>query len=447
MKKARANGPAIDSKELIEALEELEKERGIKKDVILESIETALVTAYKRNFESSENVRVTMDSTSGETHVYAEKEVVEVVENPNLQINLADAQKLSKKLAIGDIAEIEIVPKNFGRIAAQTAKQVIVQKIREESRNVLFEAFNDRKGEIVSGLVQKADGGVVVLDLGRLEGVMTVREQIPTEKYHVNDKLRAYVVDVERGAKGSPQVLVSRACPDFVRKLFELEIPEIYEGVIEIKSVSRDPGSRSKVAVYSPNENIDPVGSCVGQKGIRIQNIINELSGEKIDVIEWNPDPAIYISSALLPAQVMAVDVHEEEKFAQVIVPDDQLSLAIGKAGQNARLAAKLTTWKIDIKSESQFRERMQKAQEEVENAEAVQEEIGSEEVAEEPVEEKVTKKATKKTTKKAEESQEETTKKAAKKEEEDVEEKPKKTRKKKTEEEPEKEKKTRKQS
>lgn len=406
MKKAKANGPAIDSKELIEALEELEKERGIKKEVILESIETALVTAYKRNFESSENVKVTMDEKTGETHVYAEKEVVEVVENPNLQINLADAQKLSKKLAVGDIAEIEIVPKNFGRIAAQTAKQVIVQKIREESRNVLFEAFNDRKGEIVSGLVQKADGGVVVLDLGRLEGVMTVREQIPTEKYHVNDKLRAYVVDVERGAKGSPQVLVSRACPDFVRKLFELEIPEIYEGVIEIKSVSRDPGSRSKVAVYSPNENIDPVGSCVGQKGIRIQNIINELSGEKIDVIEWNPDPAIYISSALLPAQVMAVDVHEEEKFAQVIVPDDQLSLAIGKAGQNARLAAKLTTWKIDIKSESQFREMMQKAQEENENAETVKEEIVTvEEIVEEN--EKPVKKATKKTSKKAEEDKE----------------------------------------
>lgn len=468
MKKAKANGPAIDSKELIEALEELEKERGIKKDVILESIETALVTAYKRNFESSENVKVTMDGKTGETHVYAEKEVVEVVENPNLQINLADAQKISKKLAIGDMAEIEIVPKNFGRIAAQTAKQVIVQKIREESRNVLFEAFNDRKGEIVSGLIQKADGGVVVLDLGRLEGVMTVREQIPTEKYHVNDKLRAYVVDVERGAKGSPQVLVSRACPDFVRKLFELEIPEIYEGVIELKSVSRDPGSRSKVAVYSPNENIDPVGSCVGQKGIRIQNIINELSGEKIDVIEWNADPAIYISSALLPAQVMAVDIHEEEKFAQVIVPDDQLSLAIGKAGQNARLAAKLTTWKIDIKSESQFREMMQKAQEEVENIEQVQEEKNKEEGAEEPIEEKVTKKTTKKSTKKVEanetieevkEEKKSARKTKAKKEEieekpekkvtnkttkkEESEDKPKKTRTKKTEEEPKKEKKT----
>ena len=367
MKKTKVNVPAIDSKELVIALDELEKEKGIKKEVILESIETALVTAYKRNFDSVENVKVTMDAETGEVHVYAEKEVVENVENPNLQINLEDAQKIGKRLEIGDTAEIELVPKNFGRIAAQTAKQVIVQKIREESRNVLFDAFNDRKGEIVSGLVQKADGGVVVLDLGKLEGVMTVKEQIPTEKYHVNDKIRAYVLDVERGTKGAPQVLVSRACPDFVRKLFELEIPEIYEGVIEIKSVSRDPGSRSKVAVYSPNENIDPVGSCVGQKGIRIQNIINELNGEKIDVIEWNADPAIYISSALLPAQVMAVDIHEDEKFAQVIVPDDQLSLAIGKAGQNARLAAKLTTWKIDIKSESQFREMMANARNEAE--------------------------------------------------------------------------------
>ena len=366
MKKAKANLEAIDSKELVLALDELEKEKGIKKEVILESIETALVTAYKRNFDSVENVKIIMDDKTGEIHVYAEKEVVENVENPNLQINLEDARKINKILKIGDMAEIEIIPKNFGRIAAQTAKQVIVQKIREESRNVLFDAFNERKGEIVSGLVQKADGGAVILDLGKLEGVMTPREQIPTEKYNVNDKIRAYVLDVERGTKGAPQVLVSRACPDFVRKLFELEIPEIYEGVIEIKSVSRDPGSRSKVAVYSPNENIDPVGSCVGQKGIRIQNIINELNGEKIDVIEWNPDPAIYISSALLPAQVMAVDIHEDEKFAQVIVPDDQLSLAIGKAGQNARLAAKLTTWKIDIKSESQFREIMMKAAEEV---------------------------------------------------------------------------------
>lgn len=368
MKKVvKKNAPAIDSTELITAMEDLEKENGIPKDYLLESIETALVTAYKRNFDSAENVKVTMDKETGEIHVYAEKDVVDIVENPQLQINLEDARKINKKLEIGDKAEVEIVPKNFGRIAAQTAKQVIVQKIREVSRNVLFNEFNERKGEIVSGIVQKADGGVVVLDLGKLEGIMPVKEQVPTEKYRVNDKIRAYILDVERGIKGAPQVIVSRTSADFVKKLFELEIPEIYEGVIEIKSVSRDPGSRSKIAVYSPNENIDPVGSCVGQKGIRIQNIINELHGEKIDVIEWNEDPSIFISAALLPAQVMAVDIREDEKFAQVIVPDDQLSLAIGKSGQNARLAAKLTNWKIDIKSESQFREIMMQAQNEQE--------------------------------------------------------------------------------
>ena len=360
--------PAIDSTELIMAMEELEKEKGISKDYMLESIETALVTAYKRNFDSVENVRVTMDRVTGEIHVYAEKDVVEKpedIEDDRLQITLEDARKLDSKLQVGDKAEIELVPKNFGRIAAGTAKQVIIQKIREASRNFLFDEFSQRKGEIVSGIIQKADGGVVVLDLGKLEGIMPVKEQVPTETYRVNDKIKAYVVSVEKGLKGVPQVLVSRNHPDFVRKLFELEIPEIYEGVIEIKSVSRDAGNRSKVAVYSPNENIDPVGSCVGQKGIRIQNIINELHGEKIDVIEWSADPAIFISAALLPAQVMAVDVKEDEKFAQVIVPDDQLSLAIGKMGQNARLAARLTNWKIDIKSESQFREMLAKAKEE----------------------------------------------------------------------------------
>ncbi len=362
-KKTNVATPAIDNTELMLALQDLEKEKGIKKEYLLESIENALVTAYKRNFDSEENVKVTMDNKTGEVHIYALKDVVENVENQNLQILLEDAKKIDKKLSVGDKAEIELAPKNFGRIAAQTAKQVIVQKIREESRNVLFEEFDNKKGEIVSGIVQKADGNIVVLDLGKLEAVMPAKEQIPTEKYHVNDKIRAYISQVEKGAKGSPQITVSRACADFVRKLFELEIPEIYEGVIEIKSVSRDAGSRSKVAVYSPNENIDPVGSCIGQKGIRIQNIINELHGEKIDVIEWNEDPSIFISAALLPAQVMAVDVHEDEKFAQVIVPDDQLSLAIGKSGQNARLSARLTGWKIDIKSESQFREMIENSQ------------------------------------------------------------------------------------
>lgn len=374
MKKSKEKKDLMtDGENLMIALNALEEEKGIKKESILEAIETALVMAYKKNFDSMENVRVSIDYITGEFHVYAEKEVVEIVENANLQINLEDARNINPILEIGDTAEIEFLPKNFGRIAAQTAKQVIVQKIREESRNVLFDEFNEKKGEIVTGIVQKADGGAVVLDLGKVEGIMTPKEQIPTEKYRVNDKIRACILNVERGVKGSLQILLSRASNDFIRKLFELEIPEIYEGVIEIKSISRDAGSRSKIAVYSPNGNIDPVGSCVGQKGIRIQNIINELNGEKIDVIEWNKDPAIYISAALLPAKVMAVDINEEEKFAQVIVPDDQLSLAIGKAGQNAKLAARLTNWKIDIKSKTQFKEIMKNKQEEQEETEEIE--------------------------------------------------------------------------
>lgn len=351
---------AIDNKELILALEDLEKEKGIKKDYLLESIETALVTAYKRNFDALENVKVVMDKQTGATYVYSIKEVVERANDPVQEISLDEAKKINKSIQIGDNVEIEIVPKNFGRIAAQTAKQVIVQKIREAEREILYNDYSDKKGEIVSGPIQKAERGIVVMDLGKLEGVMPLKEQVPTENYNVNDKIKAYVVDVEKGEKGAPQVIVSRSHPDFVRKLLEFEIPEIYEGLIEIKSVSRDPGKRSKVAVYSQDPNIDPVGSCVGQRGIRIQNVINELHGEKIDVIEWNPDISIYIAAALLPAKIMAVDSKEDEKFAQVIVPDDQLSLAIGKAGQNARLAAKLTNWKIDIKSESQFRQMLQ---------------------------------------------------------------------------------------
>ena len=355
---------AIDNKELILSLEELEKEKGIKKEYLLEAIETALVTAYKRNFDSLENVRVEMDHQTGATHVYAIKEVMEKANDEDTEISLKEAQKINPDLKEGDTVETEIVPRDFGRIAAQTAKQVIIQKLREVEREIVYNEFNERKGEIVSGLIQKADHNIVVMDLGKLEGVMPLKEQIPTEHYKVNDKIKGYVLDVEKGAKGAPQVIVSRSHPDFVRKLLEFEIPEIYEGVIEIKSVSRDPGYRSKVAVYSPDQNIDPVGSCVGQKGVRIQNVINELNGEKIDVIEWNEDPSIYIASALLPAKILAVDIKEEEKFAQVVVPDDQLSLAIGKSGQNARLAARLTNWKIDIKSETQFREMIIKSQE-----------------------------------------------------------------------------------
>ena len=348
-----------ENNELIRALDELEKERGISKDYLLESLEVALVAAYKKNFDSAENVKVEIDSQTGEIHVYAQKEVVETVENSQLQISLEDAKKIEKKAKIGDIINIETKPKDFGRIAAGAAKQHVIQKVREAERNMIFDEYNDRKGEIVTGIIQKADKGTVVLDLGKLEGIMPLKEQIPTEHYHVNDKIKAYVLSVEKGLKGAPQVLVTRSHPDVIKKLFELEIPEIYEGLIEVKAVSRDPGYRSKVAVYSKNPDIDPVGSCVGAKGIRIQNIINEMNGEKIDVIEWSEDPATFICAALLPAHVMAVDIKEDEKFAQVIVPDEELSLAIGKGGQNARLAVKLTNWKIDIKSETQFRELM----------------------------------------------------------------------------------------
>ena len=407
----KVENKGIDSTELIMALDELEKERGIKKEYVLESIETALVTAYKRNFDvNSDNVKVTMNPETGETHVYEELEVVEKVENDKTQISLEEAKKTNVKLEIGDVVEKELMPKNFGRIAAQTAKQVIIQRIREASRDVIFNEFTEKKGEIVSGIIQKVDKALIVLDLGKIEGIMPLKEQIPTEKYSVNQKIRACVANVEKGPKGSTQIIVSRANNEFLRKLFELEIPEIYEGLIEIKGISRDPGKRCKVAVYSQNPNIDPVGSCVGQKGIRIQNIINELNGEKIDIIEWNEDISTYIAEALLPAKVMAVDIKEEEKFAQVIVPDDQLSLAIGKSGQNARLAAKLTNWKIDIKSKSQFQEMLEQLQEKEENPEVEENEEVNEVVEEpvaEPVEEEVVQeekpkaKRTRKTTKK----------------------------------------------
>ena len=367
----------IDTTELIMAMDELEKTNGIKKEFLMESIESALVIAYKKNFDSNdENVKVVIDKEDGQMHVYQQKDVVEEVTDDKKEISLNDAQKINTNYKVGDIVNFELMPKEFGRIAAQTARQVITQKLREASRDVIFTEFADKKGEIITGLVQKADGGAVILDLGKIEGIMPKKEQIPTEQYHVNDKIRTCIISVEKGIKGSTQIILSRASTEFVRKLFEIEIPEIYEGVIEIKSISRDAGSRSKVAVYSPNPNIDPVGSCVGQKGIRIQNIINELNGEKIDVIEWNEDPSIYISAALLPAKVLAVDIKEDEKFAQVIVPDDQLSLAIGKAGQNAKLAAKLTNWKIDIKSESQFRKIIEEKMAEEENENSSAEEV-----------------------------------------------------------------------
>ena len=344
------------NKEFFEALEELSIEKGINKDYLLDAIETALLTAYKKNFNAEENVKIIIDEEKAVIQVFSLREVVEEVFDPAIEISLDEARKINKRAQIGDIVEVEITPKDFGRIAAQTAKQVIVQKIREAEREIVFTEYSDRQGEIVSGLIQKVDKNVVIVDLVRLEGIMTANEQIPTETYAVNDKIKAYVVDVQKNSKGVPQMMISRTHPGFVKRLFELEIPEIYEGLIEIKNIVREAGSRTKIAVYSKDMNIDPVGSCVGPRGIRIQNILNELKEEKIDVVEWSEDPVQYIASALSPASVLAVDINQEEMTSKVVVPDSQLSLAIGKDGQNARLAAKLTGWKIDIKSESQIK-------------------------------------------------------------------------------------------
>ena len=380
-KNTKIDNNAIDTVEMFTALDDLEKENGINKEELMKSIEQALVLAYNKNYGTEEgNVDVILDKTDGQIHVFQKKEVVKKVEDDKKEIKLSDAKKINDEYDIGDTVQIEVMPKNFGRIAAQTAKQVITQKIREMSRDVIFNEFEQKKGEIVTGLIQKVDKNSVVLDLGKVEAIMPAKEQVATEKYNMNDKLKTCIVSVEKGYKGSTQIVVSRANILFVKNLFKIEIPEIYEGLIEIKSISREAGSRSKVAVYSANPNIDPVGSCVGQKGIRIQNIINELNGEKIDVIEWNEDPAKFIAAALLPAEVLAIDTKEDEKFAEVIVADDQLSLAIGKAGQNVKLAARLTGWKIDIKSESQFRKIIEEAQM-ADNSDNNVEEINNEEV------------------------------------------------------------------
>ena len=341
--------------EFINAIGDLEREKGISAEILFDAIEVALITAFKKNFDSNENVRVSMDRETGDIHVYAQRTVVEEVEEPDLQISLKDAQEISKKYELGSIVENEVTPKNFGRIAAQTAKQVVVQRIREAEREATFNQYSGKDGDIVNGLITTLDKRGLVVNIGKTEALILTQELIPGETFKVGDRVKAYITKVEKSLKG-PQVFISRTHPGLVKRLFELEVPEIYEGIIEIVSVSREAGSRTKMAVMTKMENIDPVGSCVGPKGTRVQNIINELRGEKIDIIEWSPIPAQYIASALNPAEVLAVDVNEEEKTAKVVVPDNQLSLAIGKEGQNARLAARLTGFKIDIKSETQIK-------------------------------------------------------------------------------------------
>lgn len=342
--------------ELLDALIALEKQKGISRDVLIEAIEAALVTAYKRNFNQAQNVRVDLNLDNGSMRVYSRKDVMEEVLDDRLHISLEDAKQVNPAFELGDIVEQEVTPRNFGRIAAQTAKQVVTQRVREAERGLIYEEYVDREEDIVNGVVERLDARNIYVGLGKVEAVLPVNEQIQTETYRPHERIKVYITKVERTTRG-PQVFVSRTHPGLLRRLFEMEVPEIYDGIVEIKSIAREAGDRSKISVVAHNDDVDPVGSCVGAKGSRVQTIVNELNGEKIDIVEWSEDPVVFVANALSPSKVLDVQVHEEEKSTTVVVPDYQLSLAIGKRGQNARLAAKLTGWKIDIKSETDARE------------------------------------------------------------------------------------------
>lgn len=339
--------------ELIEALNAIEKEKDISKEILLEAIENSLVAACKNEYGKADNIRVSLDRETGEFHVYQDKTVVEEVEDNMLQISLTEAEVKYPGKAVGDTVSLEVTPKNFGRIAAQKAKQVVVQKIREEERKVLYEQYYTKEHDIVTGMVQRYSNGNYNMNLGKIDAVLTQQEQVPTEQFAPHERVKLYVTEVRDTPRG-PRIIISRTHPELVKRLFEAEVAEIQSGVVEIRNVSREAGSRSKIAVYSNNPDVDAVGACVGMNGARVNAVVDELYGEKIDIVEWDEDPAVFIEHALSPSKVISVTVDPEEKSAQVIVPDYQLSLAIGKEGQNARLAAKLTGYKIDIKSESQ---------------------------------------------------------------------------------------------
>ncbi|KAA8784671.1 N utilization substance protein A [Paenibacillus sp. 4624] len=341
------------SMDFIEAMNELEREKGISKDVLFEAIEAALISSYKRNFNTAQNVRVDMNRNTGVIRVYARKLIVEEVLDSRTEISLPAAREINPHFQLEDIAEIEVTPRDFGRIAAQTAKQVVTQRIREAERGLIYNAFVDKEEDIVTGVVQRQDLRNIYIDLGKIEAALPLTELMPNEKFVHGDRIKAYITKVENTTKG-PQIILSRTHPGLLKRLFELEVPEIFDGVVEIRSVAREAGFRSKIAVHSRNEEVDPVGSCVGPKGMRVQTIVGELRGEKIDIVRFSEQVDEYVANALSPSKVLEVHVFEEEKMARVIVPDYQLSLAIGIKGQNARLAAKLTGWKIDIKSESQ---------------------------------------------------------------------------------------------
>jgi len=350
------------------AIKEIGNEKGIDPEVLFKAVEEALVIAYKRNFNSAQNVRVELNKDTGDFHVFEQRKVVEQPTNRD-EISLEEAHKLNADYVVDDVIEQEVFPKDFTRVAVQNAKQIIMQRIREAERGIVYDKYSGREDDIVTGIIQRMEKGTVFIDLGKVEAILTQNEQIPGEVYQYHDRMKFYIIEVKKTTKG-PQIMVSRTHPGLLKRLFELEVPEIHDGVVEIKSVAREAGMRSKIAVYTKDENIDPVGACVGHKGMRVQNIVSELRGEKIDIVRYSTEPDKYVANALSPAKVVTTSVNEAEKICRVIVPDYQLSLAIGKEGQNARLAAKLTGWKIDIKSETQAA----KEKEETSSAAAVNE-------------------------------------------------------------------------
>ncbi|HIZ52940.1 transcription termination factor NusA [Enterococcus eurekensis] len=365
------------SKEMLNALDALEAEKGIAKEVVIEALEAALISAYKRHYGQSQNVEVVFDNKKGNIHVYAVKEVTEEVMDSQLEVSLKDAILINPAYEIGDKIRFEVTPKDFGRIAAQTAKQVILQRVREAERNIIYTEFSAYENDIMQGIVERQDNRYIYVNLGKIEAVLSKQDQMANEFYQPHDRIKVYVSKVENTSKG-PQVFVSRSHPDLLRRLFEQEVPEVYDGTVEIVSIAREAGDRSKIAVRSHDANVDPVGTCVGPKGQRVQALVNELKGENMDIVEWSEDPAVFIGNALNPAEVSDVIFSADNpKACTVVVPDYQLSLAIGKRGQNARLAAKLTGFKIDIKSESDmmsYYENLEK--EEAANESAVNQEI-----------------------------------------------------------------------
>jgi N utilization substance protein A len=338
------------------AITQIAAERGIPREAVMASVEHALKTVYKKMANTEDNVEVEIDPGTGGVKIYVVKTVAEEVEDPTMEMALAEARAMDPDAYIGKVYRMDRTPKDFGRIAAQTAKQVVLQRIRDYERDTVYEEFVDRVGEVLNGVIQRADSRAVIVELGKAEAVMPVREQVPSERYRPGQRLKVYLVDVNKDPRG-PQLIVSRTNVNLVKRLFELEVPEIFSGAVEIMAIAREPGLRSKVAVAARQEKVDPVGSCVGIRGVRIQNIVNELMGEKIDVIEWSSDTTTFIANALSPAKPISVGLNEEEKVARVIVPVDQMSLAIGKDGQNARLAYKLTGWRIDVKDPESVRD------------------------------------------------------------------------------------------